>query len=78
MIFLKKTIIILISIFFIVALGVYFGVTMYDNNKQNQYNNLLENSMVSQENNIKISTLETSGTEEEKTTPNTYKKLRCI
>lgn len=67
----KKTIIILISIFFIVALGVYFGVTMYDNNKQNQYNNLLENNMVSQENNIKISSLETSSAEEEKTTPNT-------
>lgn len=71
MIFLKKIIIILISIFFIVALGVYFGAAMYDNNKQNQYNNLLENNMVLQENNIKISTLETSGTEKEKTTPNT-------
>lgn len=71
MIFLKKTVIILISIFFIVAIGVYYGITRYDNNKRIQYNNLLENDIISNENKIKISTLETSSAEEEKTTPNT-------
>lgn len=71
MIFLKKTIIILISIFFIVAIGVYCGIVMFDTNKSNEYNNVFEDNMIVKENNIKISTLETSGTEEEKTTPNT-------
>lgn len=68
----KKTIIILISIFFIVALGVYFGVTMYDNdNNKNEYNQAFDNNMIMQEENIEISALEASNVEEEKTTPNT-------
>ena len=72
MIFLKKTIIILICIFFIVALGVYFGVAMYDNdNNKNEYNEAFDNNMIMQEENIEISVLEASNLEEEKTTPNT-------
>lgn len=71
MIFLKKTIIILICIFFIVAIGVYCGIVMFDTNKNNRYNNALDNNMVVKDNNIEISSLETSIAEEEKTTPNT-------
>ena len=65
----KKTVIILISIFFIVALGVYWGVTMFANN--NAYNQAFDNNMIVQEENIEIFTLEVSNLEEEKTTPNT-------
>lgn len=67
----KKTIIILISIFFIVAIGVYFGIVIFDTNKSNKYNNVFDDNMIVKENNIEISSLEASITEEEKTTPNT-------
>lgn len=67
----RKTIIILICIFFIVAVGVYFAVTMYDNGNQNEYNQAFDNNMILKEENIEISTLQVSNLEEEKTTPNT-------
>ena len=71
MIFLKKIVIILICIFFIVAIGVYFGVIMFDNSNKNEYNQSFDNNMIEQEENIGISTIEVSNIEEEKTTPNT-------
>lgn len=71
MIFLKKTVIILICIFFIVALGTYLGITMFNNDNKNEYNQAFYNDMIMQEANIEISTLSTSNLEEEKTTPNT-------
>lgn len=67
----KKTVIILICIFFIVALGVFFGVTMYNNENKNEYNHVFDNNMIMQDENIEISTLQASNLEEEKTTPNT-------
>lgn len=66
----KKIVIILTCIFFIVATGVYFGVTMYDNDNKNEYNQAFDNNMIVEEN-IGISTIEVSNIEEEKTTPNT-------
>lgn len=67
----KKTVIILICIFFIVSLGTYLGITMFNNDNKNKYNQAVDNNMIMQEKNIEISTLETSNVEEEKTTPNT-------
>lgn len=67
----KKTIIILISIFFIVTLGVYLGVTMFDNTNKNVYNQSIYNNMIAQEENIELLAIETSNVEKEKTTPNT-------
>lgn len=67
----KKTVIILICIFFIVSLGTYLGITMFNNDNKNKYNQAFDNNMIMQEKNIEISTLETSNVEEEKTTPNT-------
>ena len=71
MIFLKKIVIILICIFFIVAIGVYLGVTMYNNDNKDEYNQAFDNNMSVQEENVGISVLEVSNLEEEKTTPNT-------
>lgn len=67
----KKTIIILICIFFIVALGVYLGIIMFDNDNEDEYNKTSNNEVIIREENIEISTLEVSNVEEEKTTPNT-------
>lgn len=67
----KKTVIILICIFLIVALGTYLGITMFNNDNKNEYNQAFDNDMIMQEANIEISTLSTSNLEEEKTTPNT-------
>ena len=71
MIFLRKTVVILTCIFFIVAVGVYFGVAMYDDDNQNEYNQAFDNNIIRQEANIEISTIEVSNLEEKKTTPNT-------
>ena len=70
MIFLKKIVIILTCIFFIVAIGVYFGIIMFDNTNKNEYNQAFDNNMIMREKNIEISTLEVSNIEE-RTTPNT-------
>lgn len=59
------------SIFFIVAIGVYFGVIMFDNTNKNAYNQSIYNNKILQEENIEIPTIETSNVEKEKTTPNT-------
>ena len=67
----KKTIIILICIFFVVALGVYCGIVMYGRDNKNAYNQEFSNNMIIQERNIKLQSIETSNSENEKTTPNT-------
>ncbi len=66
----KKTIIILISIFFIVMIGTFIGVRIYNSNIENNYNMAFDNNMNISEQNIEILSLETSN-KEEKTTPNT-------
>lgn len=67
----KKTIIILICIFLVVALGVYCGIVMYRRDNKNEYNQTFSNNMIIQEQNIKLPAIETSNIEKEKTTPNT-------
>lgn len=71
MIFLKKIVIILTCIFFIVAIGVYFGVIMFDNNNKNEYNQAFDNNMNVQQDSVGNFVMEVSNLEEEKTTPNT-------
>lgn len=66
----KKTIIILICIFFIIAIGVYGAITMYNDNKNNEYNQVF-NSNINKKEEIENLSLEASNTETEKTTPNT-------
>ena len=39
---LNKTIIILVSMFFLVSLGVFIGVRIYDNNIDSQVTNIIE------------------------------------
>ena len=68
--FLNKTIIILISIFFLVALGVFIGVRIYDNNIGSEYSTAFDNNMIIQKEDIEIQALEASNMDE-KTTPNT-------
>ena len=67
----KKTIIILTSIFFIVALGVFIGVRIYDNNLQEKYNTAFDNNMIMPKEGIEVQALEASNIGEVKTTPNT-------
>ena len=67
----KKIVIILICVFFIVSLGTYLGITMFNNDKKNEYNQSFDNSSTIQEKNIENITLEVSNLEEKKTTPNT-------
>lgn len=67
----KKIVIILTCIFFIVAIGVYFGVIMFDNNNKNEYNQAFDNNMNVQQDSVGNFVMEVSNLEEEKTTPNT-------
>lgn len=67
----KKTIIILLSMFFIVAFGIYLAVRLYDNNEEKEYNTVFDNNIIIQQEKIEVKALESSSVEEEKTTPNT-------
>ena len=69
MIFLKKIGIILGAIV-IIGFGVFIGFKISEGGEE-QYNKAFDNNMIVEQQNIEVSTLETSTVEEEKTTPNT-------
>lgn len=69
MIFLRKIGIILGAIV-IIGLGVFVGFKISKGGEE-QYNQAFDNNMITEEQNIEISSLEVSTVEEEKTTPNT-------
>lgn len=66
----KKTIFIILGIILVVVCGMFIGFKMYDN-AENEYNKAFDNNMLTQEDNIEITSLEVVSEEEEKTTPNT-------
>lgn len=65
----KKTISIILGIIFIVSIGAFIGVRMYDNSEK-KYNAAFDNNFITPEENIEITSLEVTSKEEEKTTPN--------
>ena len=60
----------MICISLITIIGVVIGFRIY-NNEDQRYNTALDSNSIVPEENIEISTIETSNVEEEKTTPNT-------
>lgn len=69
MIFLKKTVWIIIIIL-IIIFGIFVGVRIF-NNKKDVNNAIINNNIIKKEENIEISSVETSVDEKERTTPNT-------
>ena len=69
MIFLKKTVWIIIIIL-IIIFGILVGVRIFKN-KNDVNNAIINNNIIKQEENIEISLVETSADEKERTTPNT-------
>ena len=65
----KKTMWIMIIIL-IIIFGIFLGVRIY-NNKKDLNNAIFNNNIIKQDENVKISSVETSANEKERTTPNT-------
>lgn len=65
-----KKIAIIICIILIILIGVFIGLRIFSNKVENG-NTVIDNNVVTPEDNIEISSLEASSNDEEKTTPNT-------
>ena len=65
-----KKIGIILGAIVIIGFGVFIGFKISEGGEE-QYNKAFDNNMVVEQQNIEVSTLETSTVEEEKTTPNT-------